>query len=69
MLTNNKWIRFKVWLILTLAEKQFPLMWTWAPKPGDTPRVVSFSTNEREFNNAVRDRVEYLDEREYNEST
>lgn len=50
-------------LVIGLTQREFPFLAVWKPKPGATPRVVSFATNEREFNNATREHVEYLDAR------
>lgn len=44
------------------ARRIFPFIKTWAPKENDTPHVLTFATSERDFNIAVRQHVEQLDE-------
>lgn len=54
----NKWI-YK--LLLWCGTRLFTFVQIWSPTEGGTARVVHFALSERDFNTAVRQRVETLD--------
>lgn len=54
--------RMQAWLMLWLGRKLFAFVKTWAPKENQAPTVMHFAHSERDFNTAIRQHVEELDE-------
>jgi hypothetical protein len=59
--------RVVVWLLLQCGKNTFDFIQTWAPGENEPARVVHFARTERDFNIAVRQRVDALDEGTANE--
>jgi hypothetical protein len=47
--------------MMKLGQGSFDYINSWAGKVGEPPRVVHFAKTERDFNIAIRQRVEELD--------